>query len=105
MFYPPLQQNGILETPYTNGHLRDSPIQQNDILKSPLYKEIGIFEPTYTTKWHFRDPLPIPKGCIFRPTYTKNGILETPIQNICIFETPFEKMTFIPPPNFKWNNP
>ena len=38
-------------------YLQDPPpIQQNGIFETPLQK-IAFLRPFYTTKWHFRDPL------------------------------------------------
>ena len=70
--------------------------------------------PTYTTKWHFRDP-PIQKNAIFetplynkmpfsRPPYTKKcHFRDPPIQQNGIFKTPlYNKFSRFDHPIQKW---
>ena len=72
--------------PFKNGegggrnfaNFRDPPIQKNGIFETPLYNKMAFLRPPYTKKCHFRDPL-YNKMAFSRPPYTTNFPILTPL--------------------------
>ena len=75
--YVSIKYASLRAIPFKNGegggrnfaNFRDPPIQKNGIFETPLYNKMAFLRPPYTKKWHFRDH-PIQQNGIFEtPLY------------------------------------
>ena len=53
---PPIQQNGIFETPYTKNAIFETPLYNKMPFSRPPIQKMPFLRSPYTTKCHFRDP-------------------------------------------------